>query len=1033
MREFLPGCDLRLRRFTGRKSSNTKEADEKKIPSGAVLSKSFCRLLCVLLALLILWPAFGAVPASALTKEESVCDGFDVFNAWYILNGFDYEPVITYKGDACAALLQQIDTPLWKGMLAAWQTANFKLSDLTDGMTNEVGYYQGTLLNILYRSEYGDEEVMPPILSSVGTGLSAANASLKSLSANATEKVSELGGDTLTDMKKILDPDIDDPKLLQSVYSNCSRLEELSDAIKVIDKAGDYIDYCKSAYDLTEKICQVQLLIDGQQATASILRDIRVNGGSQGLNETAWKYALSQFESALSGEIDPGILYAVFTGEEAFGKIAKACTKTIWKMLLGKLAFPIGLGQTVGRFTADALFDTSDTVTAYYELLVAKQLQDEFRGAFWRSKQAFEANPTPDNANRLCTAFQLVLSAYIEGTEKTVAYLDHVWEGGAVSQLNGSGHQRYEIERKLIMDIQKALKQVATTVPESSYALYLYELTTMPWLAGGAMGPAQDWAKVFKDDILVESSMRLSHNMTLDNGLIIQGDLTLTDGTLDMNGCEMIVLGDLILKGGTLKISGNLLTVFGDVRHSGGTLDVGSGSLAVGGNYWLLGAASRPLEGTERCEYGNGCFVMTTEGGHVDIGGSFIAKTHGEINLMRGHMYVRGDFLILGDTVFLPNAKNIITFTGEYQQVVRFEDKKQRFGSVEFHCPKVILEGDVDWRQLIGILPRIVIRKPLEEGGGDVRALLLDELENELKPMYGEMGTAPVYGDGNAWNADLLEGILSAAITDFDSDGQEELLVFRFEQLPANNIEGASSDEVSLSMTMYESISGIQVVCQAEKDLVISGLTESQGLYASSAGGFVFNRGDSLGIAIDTFFGSNEYTTTLSTWRYDGMDFVYTGAAGFQQYGQGDILIRAAEKEDDWRLQTSCADWRTFMMDMDGSTTWRTLERFDVEEHDWAEPTVDEREALFARYQALIEALGITIGRDARVMPDTPDDVNGPSFEDVYNRRFLQSLDEIYGQTDGFQQIWRITSWMPLDDALTLERENLCGNVVLGE
>ena len=145
----------------------------------------------------------------------------------------------------------------------------------------------------------------------------------------------------------------------------------------------------------------------------------------------------------------------------------------------------------------------------------------------------------------------------------------------------------------------------------------------------------------------------------LDENEIIDGDLVLVNGTLDLNGHELKIEGNLIQPGGTVLVNG--------------------GKLIIGGDYRIQSVSeTENTEGVKETVYGKsaGILVMTDENDEVYINGGFYdTSSQGSSynRLKAGVMDVKGDFIIDGNynsSVFSSNENHKVIFSGESSQKI---------------------------------------------------------------------------------------------------------------------------------------------------------------------------------------------------------------------------------------------------------------------------------------------------------------------------------------------------------------------------
>ena len=255
---------------------------------------------------------------------------------------------------------------------------------------------------------------------------------------------------------------------------------------------------------------------------------------------------------------------------------------------------------------------------------------------------------------------------------------------------------------------------------------------------------------------------------------------------------------------------------------------------------------------------------------------------------------------------------------------------------------------------------------------------------------------------------------------DYDGDGQAELLTNTFHMEP--NTSPYRTDQLIWTMRMYEVQDGT-VVLRAEKELCLPEFDGPMGKYGTTACCFSYETNGATRLALETYYGINEFTTTVNAYCYDGQGFIYLGGGGFQNYGQGDILVRSAEEESDKYGVANCSDWMAILNE--GYSTWTTVANWDVEAHDWYEPNQEERRGFFDLYRGILSKLGISTGEDPRIMRASADD----DWETQYNLRYQVNPEELYAATSAVQELWRISSYEPLGGVLELHREDPTGSL----
>lgn len=308
----------------------------------------------------------------------------------------------------------------------------------------------------------------------------------------------------------------------------------------------------------------------------------------------------------------------------------------------------------------------------------------------------------------------------------------------------------------------------------------------------------------------------------------------------------------------------------------------------------------------------------------------------------------------------------------------------------------------------------------------NAKKLLMEYLQNELIPLYGIMSTETLFDTESRTNNEL-SGILSANIDDYDGDGVNEMLVNIFKVEDGAQIGEGISNELVVTMQMYEVTDDI--IRSAEAHVLMWGLTEVMGKYGTSASCFQIQSGKEKWIAFDAYYGVNENTTTLSLYRYGetatGPGFIYKGGAGFQEYGEGSILARSAEPDSDqfWAVATNCSDWWAILMKCERRSAWKTDEKWSTEAHDWTLPSDDVRKHMYDLYRGQAARIGVTVSADQRIIPIESD------WMKASNARFTQNLEDIYGTTPGMKGLWSIVSYSELDGRMQLLRRDFQGTL----
>ena len=152
--------------------------------------------------------------------------------------------------------------------------------------------------------------------------------------------------------------------------------------------------------------------------------------------------------------------------------------------------------------------------------------------------------------------------------------------------------------------------------------------------------------------LLVKSTLQLQEDRR------VEGDLMMTGGMLDLNGCT--------------------LTVTGSFFHQAGDVNVKGGSLIVLGDYRIQGA---PIENGASAKNSQGRLTMNNENDVVRVHGDFVMQSayHHAGRLMKGVLEVKGNFVQKAGAGnnFSASGTHKVVLSGEKRQNVSFENPEE--------------------------------------------------------------------------------------------------------------------------------------------------------------------------------------------------------------------------------------------------------------------------------------------------------------------------------------------------------------------
>ena len=132
----------------------------------------------------------------------------------------------------------------------------------------------------------------------------------------------------------------------------------------------------------------------------------------------------------------------------------------------------------------------------------------------------------------------------------------------------------------------------------------------------------------------------------LDQDLVIDGQLTLTGGTLDLAGHELTIYGSLLQPSGTVYVHGGRLHVTGDYR-----LQTESGGTYTGGD---------------------GILKMTDATDYILVEGTFVIQSSVYNNFLRaGVLEIKGDFMDVPYSRFIASDAHKVLLSGDCVQTIQ--------------------------------------------------------------------------------------------------------------------------------------------------------------------------------------------------------------------------------------------------------------------------------------------------------------------------------------------------------------------------
>ena len=159
--------------------------------------------------------------------------------------------------------------------------------------------------------------------------------------------------------------------------------------------------------------------------------------------------------------------------------------------------------------------------------------------------------------------------------------------------------------------------------------------------------------------VSVPAPATISSNMTVTED-VYYGDLTITGGTIDLNGHRMYVYGNLTQTGGTIDVHGGQLFVAGDYGQTGGELYADGGQINIGGSYSIT----------------SGILMMANSADRVNVAGNFLMDSgnNHEGYLTAGTLDIKGNFTQRSSSYnFAASGTHKVVLSGTGQQTISFD------------------------------------------------------------------------------------------------------------------------------------------------------------------------------------------------------------------------------------------------------------------------------------------------------------------------------------------------------------------------
>lgn len=155
--------------------------------------------------------------------------------------------------------------------------------------------------------------------------------------------------------------------------------------------------------------------------------------------------------------------------------------------------------------------------------------------------------------------------------------------------------------------------------------------------------------------------------LKLSDDLYVNGNLTLTNGMIDIDGNYLSIIGDLVLNGTDVDINNGFLDVSGNLFQKSCKMDINEGFLYIKDDYELTGSSK---------------LIMQKEEDYIHVCDNMLVNTtSNETGLLtNGILEIEGNFSQLGDKyAFVATGNHLVVFDGNIIQTIFFEDPETSY------------------------------------------------------------------------------------------------------------------------------------------------------------------------------------------------------------------------------------------------------------------------------------------------------------------------------------------------------------------
>ena len=637
------------------------------------------------------------------TQKEMALKGKDEYHAWYIINCTAYSHYMNYYESPYRSVIRQRrNSAYYQANLVAWRAVTFSLSSESKYADKEFGYYEAYLYNLLL--DENTENLVGNFASSMESAASNWKTTSEQLGASAWGKLCKSASEFLEDgvtLTKTTPIPIDDAAK-EALAKQLCFLSETTKVAKIVSDIETLMGYSKSIFDLVEKIVQVEAVIRVSSDTASVIADMC--SASTDSNVPALRYALEEMASFTNGSLTKEQIISCLIGQTSAKELNQFLTKKLQKLIVekaGTYGLTIEAAQAIGKLTCSSLFNTDKSMENYYKLNALFELETLLKSRVLSYAYIFNSSPTASNARKFIAGCTMLYKLFLEGADGYKEFIEANYRDGALNEIwssvSDADYQRIvtsmdnlknAIRYNLEHDEQEAMADYYNVLCILSAAV-VADAGLQPVTPSISAADSQAYLNQVDKESRLHADLIVNSNYTLDTDIETYGDITVSGGTLDLNGHTLLSHGRMDISGGTVDLNGGTLTIKGNLTQSGGTMICNKGTLNVEGDYRIQTATTGD-NGKTTYNYSDGHLYMTDEADTINVSGNFVVQNNNSPSntFSAGTLTIKGDFSQLKGTIgnsydnFAASGTHKVVLDGNGVQTVTFESNRSHFNAL---------------------------------------------------------------------------------------------------------------------------------------------------------------------------------------------------------------------------------------------------------------------------------------------------------------------------------------------------------------